>query len=158
MNFWDPVVQSSRLRLQFRSVPYPPICIGKLVQFSSIRYRYFRKLSSFSSKFTQFSSVERSVQVGDRLLLKPCLACTVRDLMSIAHRRILGGGGVLDHGPQQDWKHIGATFPNRLGADGEKCSKYHQNSAKFGLLFRFDSFSCYHWGPGPSQRDIKLRP
>ena len=53
------------------------------------------------------------------------------------------------------------TFPNRLrggGAEGEKCSRYHQNSDEIGFLLRFDPFSCHHWGsePGLSQRDIKF--
>ena len=27
---------------------------------------------------------------------------------------------------------------------------YHQNPAEIGFLFRFDPFSCHHWGAGPS--------
>ena len=43
-------------------------------------------------------------------------------------------------------------------ADGEKCSRYHQNSDEIGFLFRFGPFSCHHWWAGPSQKDIRLRP
>ena len=59
---------------------------------------------------------------------------------------------------------ISVTFPNRLrggGAECEKCSRYHANSAEIGFLFSFDpslGLGLGGGGDGPSQRDIKLRP
>ena len=39
------------------------------------------------------------------------------------------------------------------GAEGEKCSGYHQNLAKIRFLFRFDSLFCHHCGdPDPSKK------
>ena len=89
VNFWDPLVQSSN-NFGFSSVQFSSLsqnCFGKFVQFSSIRYRKCHMFSSFSSKFTQFSSVQRSVQVGDHALLtKPRLAYCKRSC-----ERFVGG-------------------------------------------------------------------
>ena len=34
------------------------------------------------------------------------------------------------------------------GAEGEKCSWYHQNPPQIGFIFRSEPFSCHHWGGG----------
>ena len=62
-----------------------------------------------------------------------------------------------DISKQQPIAHS-VTFPNRLwDPEGEKCSRYHQNNAENGFLFRFEPFSCHHGESGPP-RHIKLRP
>ena len=51
------------------------------------------------------------------------------------------------------------TFPNQLGGGAEdvKCSRYHQNPAKIGFLFRFDSVPCHYWGQALPKR-YKVMP
>ena len=42
-------------------------------------------------------------------------------------------------------------FSNRLGGpEDEKCPRYHQNPDGIGFLFKFDPFSCQHWGVRPT--------
>ena len=54
---------------------------------------------------------------------------------------------------------ISVTCLNRLGGDeGEKCSRYHQNLAEIGVLFKFDPFFCHHWGGGALQKRYKVTP
>ena len=65
------------------------------------------------------------------------------------------GAGISDEAALSlaiDVPNFSKSIGGGRGPEDEKCSKCQQNPDKIGFFFRFDPFSCHHWGrPGPSK-------